>query len=60
MRVMPQVLMDLMRHDDIETTMATVLHESESLPSTYAAMVAYADRRIAQGDNAGKEQVHAG
>ncbi len=46
--------------DDIEKTMATVLQEAESLPSTYAAMVAYADRRIADGNPADKEWVHAG
>ncbi|MEE8117620.1 MAG: Glu/Leu/Phe/Val dehydrogenase dimerization domain-containing protein [Gemmatimonadales bacterium] len=46
--------------DDIEKTMATVLQEAESLPSTYAAMVAYADRRIAGGNPADKERVHAG
>jgi len=46
--------------DNIETTMARVLQEAESLPSTYAAMVAYAQRRIAGGDPADKERVHAG
>ncbi len=46
--------------DNIETTMATVLQEAESLPSTYAAMVAYAKRRIAEGTTSSKEQVHAG
>ncbi len=46
--------------DNIESTMATVLHEAESLPSTYAAMIAYANRRIAQGNTSSKERVHAG
>ncbi len=46
--------------DNIEMTMATVLHEAQSLPSTYAAMVAYANRRIAQGNTSSKERVHAG
>ena len=46
--------------DNIETTMARVLQDAESLPSTYAAMVAYARRRIAGGNPADKERVHAG
>ena len=46
--------------DNIETTMARVLQDAESLPSTYAAMVAYAQRRIAGGNPADKERVHAG
>ncbi len=46
--------------DNIETTTTQVLKEAESLPSTYAAMVSYANRRIAGDHTAGKEHVHAG
>ncbi|MEE8459957.1 MAG: Glu/Leu/Phe/Val dehydrogenase family protein, partial [Phycisphaerales bacterium] len=46
--------------DNIEVTTTRVLEESESLPSTYAAMVSYANRRIVGGKTADKEQVHAG
>ena len=46
--------------ENIETTMAGVLQEAESLPSTYAAMIACAERRIAGGNPADKERVHAG
>ncbi len=46
--------------DNIETTMAAVLQEAESLPSTYAAMIAYVEGRIAGGIPADKERVHAG
>jgi leucine dehydrogenase len=46
--------------DNIKNTTTRVLEESESLQSTYAAMVSFANRRIAGGKTAGKEQVHAG
>ncbi len=46
--------------DNIEVTITRVFEEAESLPSTYAAMVSYANRRIAGGKPAGKEKVHAG
>ena len=45
---------------NIEAIMAQVLQDAESMPSTYAAMIALANRRIAEGTNASKEQVHAG
>ncbi len=44
---------------NIETTTTRILHDAESLPSTYAAAMAYANRRIMEGPPA-KEQVHAG
>ena len=46
--------------DNIEITSTRIFEEAESLPSTYAAMVSYANRRIAGGRTAGKEHVHAG
>jgi leucine dehydrogenase len=46
--------------EDIRDTTTRVLEESVSLQSTYAAMVSFANRRIAGGKTAGKEQVHAG
>lgn len=45
---------------DIEQTTATVLGDAKSLPSTYAAAIALANRRIAGGSGASKERVHAG
>jgi leucine dehydrogenase len=45
---------------DIETTLAQVLRDGESMPSTYAAATALANRRIAEGSQSTKEQVHAG
>ncbi len=44
----------------IEGTMAEVLRAAESLPSTYSAAIAYANRRIAERADSSKEQVHAG
>ena len=44
----------------IESTMAQVLQEAESMPSTHAAAIALANRRITEGADASKEQVHAG
>ena len=46
--------------EKIEVTTTRIFEEAESLPSTYAAMVSYANRRIAGGKPAGKEKVHAG
>lgn len=46
--------------DNIEATLLRLFREAESMPSTYAAMVAYANRRIAGANTTGKEQVHAG
>ena len=52
---------DLLRmNDQIEETTAQILQEGESLVSTYAAAVALAQRRIAAGAKAKREQVHAG
>ncbi len=45
---------------DIETTMSQVLQDAESMPSTYAAAIALAKRRIGAGLRAPKERVHAG
>ncbi len=47
---------------DIETTLAHVLRNAESMPSTYAAAVALANRRITEGGKSAKEQeqAHAG
>ena len=42
---------------NIETTTAQVLADAESMQSTYAAAIALANRRIAEG---AKEKVHAG
>ena len=44
---------------DIETTMAQVLRDAESMHSTYAAAIALAHRRITEGGQPAKEQVHA-
>ena len=44
----------------IEETMAQVLSDAESASSNYAAAVALAHRRIANGSTASKERVHAG
>jgi hypothetical protein len=44
----------------IEATMTQVLRDAESLPSTYVAATALAKRRIREGSNSAKEQVHAG
>ena len=46
--------------DKIEATTAHVLREAEGFPSTYAAAVALANLRIAQGTSGAKEKVHAG
>jgi leucine dehydrogenase len=43
----------------IEETMAQVFGEAKSAPSSYAAAVALANRRIAEGSTAPKERVHA-
>lgn len=52
---------ELMRmNDQIEETTAQILQEGESLVSTYAAAVALAQRRIAEGAKTRREQVHAG
>jgi hypothetical protein len=45
--------------NDIETTMAQVLHDAESMPSTFAAALALVRRRITEGGKPAKEQVHA-
>lgn len=45
---------------NIEVTTAQVFREADAMTSTYAAAVAIANRRIAQGKKAPKEQVHAG
>lgn len=44
------------RITDIEATALRILNDAESMPSTFAAAIAYAKRRIAEA----KEQVHAG
>ncbi len=46
--------------DAIEHTMAQVLKDGESMPSTYAAAIALAHRRIAEGTRTPTERVHAG
>ena len=43
----------------IEETMAQVLRDAKSAPSSYAAAVSLANRRIAEGSTAPKERVHA-
>ena len=45
---------------NIEPTMAQVLQDAESMSSTHAAAIALANRRITEGADASKEQVHAG
>ncbi|MHC4414410.1 MAG: Glu/Leu/Phe/Val family dehydrogenase [Planctomycetota bacterium] len=45
---------------NIESTMAQVLLDAESMSSTFAAAIALASRRIAEGTIAPEEQVHAG
>ncbi len=45
--------------NNIETTMAQVLHDAESMPSTFAAALALVRRRITEGGKPAKEQVHA-
>jgi leucine dehydrogenase len=44
---------------DIETTMAEVLRDAESMHSTYAAAIALVNHRILNDGPAAKEQVHA-
>ncbi|MHC4416812.1 MAG: Glu/Leu/Phe/Val family dehydrogenase [Planctomycetota bacterium] len=44
---------------NIETTMARVLRDAESMPSTFAAAIALVNRRITEGGTPAKEQVHA-
>ncbi len=44
----------------IEDTLAQVLRDAESAPSTYVAATALAKQRIARGSRSDKEQVHAG
>ncbi len=39
--------------------MAQVLRDAKSAPSSYAAAVSLANRRIAEGSTAPKERVHA-
>jgi leucine dehydrogenase len=52
---------ELMRmNGQIEETTAQILQEGETLVSTYAAAVALAQRRIAEGAKVKREQVHAG
>ncbi len=43
----------------IEHTTTRILQDAESMPSTYAAAIAFANTRIMEG-HPGKEQVHAG
>jgi len=50
----------LRMNDQIEETTAQILLEGETLVSTYAAAVALAQRRIAEGARVKREQVHAG
>jgi leucine dehydrogenase len=45
---------------NIESTMTQVLQRGESMSSTYAAALALANQRIAEGGTSPKEQVHAG
>lgn len=45
------------KSDEIETTTAHILQKGEEMESTYAAAIALAQQRIAEGS---KEQVHAG
>ena len=46
--------------DHIETKVAQVLQQAESMPSTHAAAIALANRRLGIETNASKERVHAG
>lgn len=48
------------KNEEIESTTAQVLAEGESLPSTHAAAIALAKRRIADGARNKQEKVHAG
>lgn len=41
---------------DIEKTTAQILKDAESLPSTHAAAIAYANRRIGRGSAAGRKE----
>lgn len=48
------------KNDEIEATTTQVLSESANMPSTHAAAITLAKRRIAEGARKKQEKVHAG